>query len=176
MVADDSLTPEGRKTAQARIVSFQSGVCGLRLPKDWPDDAVLTLDGKTQRVVNGLVEGTVPGKHELNITRYGFSTPPPLELDFRGLNPLPLPGFGWKVRGAKVFVKSVPSGAAVWWQGKDTGKTTPFTDRHPEALSGTSARIPESAAATMAAHTFIRSASFATARSSIFLVNLLVRS
>ena len=42
------------------------------------------------------------------------------------LDPLPLPTVVWKLRGAKVFVKSIPSGAAVWWKGKDTGKVTPF--------------------------------------------------
>lgn len=123
---DKSMTPEAHKTANLRIVALKGGVCSLRMPKDWPDDAVPTLDGTTQRVVKGLVDGIVPGKHQLTITRHGFSTPAPLELDFRGMDPLPLPTVVWKLRGAKVFVKSIPSGAAVWWQGKDTGKVTPF--------------------------------------------------
>lgn len=126
MTADETLTPEARAAAKSRIEALQGGVCTLRLPADWPKDAVLTLDGTAQRVVNGLVAGIVPGKRTVMITRYGFSDLPPLELDFRGLNELPLPAVGWKIRGAKVFVKSTPPGAAVWWQGKDTGKTTPF--------------------------------------------------
>lgn len=125
-VEDVSLTPEARETAKARIISLQSGVCSLRMPREWPEDAVLTLGDTTQRVVDGLVSGIVPGKHQFSITRYGFSDPPPLELEFRGVEPLPFPAFAWKVRGAKVFVKSIPPGASVWWKGKDTGKTTPF--------------------------------------------------
>jgi len=126
IVKDDSMTTEVKKTAKARIAALKGGVCSLRMPKEWPKDAVLTLGGTTHRVVEELVTGIVPGKHEVSITRYGFSPPPPMELDFRGVDPLPLPAFVWKVRGAKVFVKSIPSGAAVWWQGKDTGKVTPF--------------------------------------------------
>jgi hypothetical protein len=126
MVVDASMTPESQKTARERIARLKGGVCSLRLPSNWPGEAVLTLNGKTQRVVEGLVEGIVPGKYDIKITRHGFSDPPVMTLDFRGVDPVSLPAFGWKPRGAKVFVKSIPPGAAVWWKGKNTGKTTPF--------------------------------------------------
>lgn len=125
IAADGSLTPEAHKTAVGRMAALKRGVCSLRLPKDWPGDAVLTQDSITKEVVKGLVDGIVPGRHTFTITRYGFRDPPPLELNFRGVDPLPLPTIAWKPRGAKVFVKSRPTGAAVWWHDKDTGKVTP---------------------------------------------------
>ncbi len=125
IVSDASLTPEARKAAEARIASFKRGVCSLRLPEDWPGDAILTLDDITKEVVKGLVGGILTGKRTVKISRFGFREPPPVELDFRGVDPVPLPTIEWKLRGAKVFVKSRPAGAAVWRQGKNTGKVTP---------------------------------------------------
>ena len=125
IVADASLTSEAHKTAEARIAAFNRGACSLRLPEDWPRDAILTLDSTTKDPVDGLVTGILPGKRTISFSRFGFREPPPVELDFRGVEPLPLPPVEWKLRGAKVFVKSRPTGAAVWRQGKNTGKITP---------------------------------------------------
>ena len=71
------------------------------------------------------MSGITPGKHTVVASRFGFRDSPQVELNFRGLDPLQLPTIEWKPRGAKVFVNSRPSGAAVWWHGKDTGKITP---------------------------------------------------
>lgn len=125
IVGDASLTAEAHKTAVSRIAALNRGVCSLLMPKDWPADTVLTLDSITKDVLKGKIDGIVAGKHTLTITRYGFRDPLPMELNFRSLDPLPLPAVAWQLRGAKVFVKSLPSGAAVWWHDKDTGKVTP---------------------------------------------------
>lgn len=126
MIADKSLTPEAHQTAKARIAELQGGVCSLRMPNDWPEDAVLTIDSVTKYVTKGLVSAITPGKHTFLATRHGFRDVA-LELEFRGLDPLQLPAIVWKTLGAKVFLKSNPSGAAVWRSGNDTGKITPCT-------------------------------------------------
>jgi flagellar basal body-associated protein FliL len=126
IVADNLLTPEALTNAKARIASLKGVVCSLRIPENWPNEAVLTLDGAPQRIVSGFVKDIMPGKHEVKITRFGFSDPPPMELDFRSVDPVALPAIAWKVRGTKVFVKSTPPGAAVWLNGEDTQKVTPF--------------------------------------------------
>jgi hypothetical protein len=125
IAADEKLTPEARKAALTRVAELKRGVCSLRLPSDWPLDAELTIDNVTKEVVKGVIDGIIPGMHTITITRYGFRDPPPMEVKFRGTDPLPLPAVAWKPRGAKIFVKSIPSGAAVWFRGKDTGKKTP---------------------------------------------------
>lgn len=126
VMADTSLTPEAHRTAKARIAAFKGGVCSLRMPKDWPEDAVLTIDGVTTHVTNGLVSGITPGKHALLATRYGFRDVT-RDLNFLGIDPQQLSNIEWNLLGAKVFLKSNPTGASVWRDGKDTGKTTPFT-------------------------------------------------
>jgi hypothetical protein len=73
------------------------------------------------------VTGLMPGKRDILITRFGFRDVSFKELDFNGTEPVVLPPFEWVPRGTKVSVTSSPAGAAVWYQGKDTGKVTPCT-------------------------------------------------
>lgn len=125
VVEDKSLATETHLAAEARIAALKGGACSLRMPEDWPRDANVTIDNIAKEITNGLVTGISPGKHTVIASRFGFRDSPPVELSFRGVDPLPLPTIVWKPRGAKVYVNSRPSGAAVWWQGKDTGKVTP---------------------------------------------------
>lgn len=122
---DQSFTTEAKRAATERVGKLKSGVCTLRLPGDWPADANLLIDDITKTPVKGVVDGIVHGKHTIRVTRYGYRNPAAMEMDFRGLEPLQLPVIGWQLWGAKVFVTSRPIGAAVWKNGKDTGKVTP---------------------------------------------------
>jgi hypothetical protein len=122
---ESSFTPEAKKAAADRIKELKGGVCTLRLPEDLPADAVLTIDEITQTPKKGIVSDIVHGKHTIAVKRFGFRDSPAMELDFQGLEPVRLPAIVWKIRGAKVFVTSTPAGAAVWRDGKDTGKVTP---------------------------------------------------
>lgn len=125
--ADASLTPEAQKAAAERYKELKGPVCSLRVPKELPTDAVLTLDGETKEAQNSLVTGITPGKHSVLITRFGFRDVAFNDLDFRGTEPLELPAFDWVPKGTKVSITSSPAGAAVWYMGKDTGKVTPCT-------------------------------------------------
>ncbi len=125
VVEDDAFTTEIHLTAEKRIAALKGSVCSLLIPPDWPRDANVAIDSITKEITDGLVTGITPGKHTILASRFGFRDPPPIELDFRGIDPVKLPFIEWKPRGAKVYVKSRPSGAAVWWRGKDTGKLTP---------------------------------------------------
>jgi flagellar basal body-associated protein FliL len=42
IVADNLLTPEALTNAKARIASLKGVVCSLRIPENWPNEAVLT--------------------------------------------------------------------------------------------------------------------------------------
>lgn len=125
-VAEDaSLPAETHLAAEARIATLKGSVCSLQMPNDWPKDANVSIDNIPKEITDGLVSGITAGKHTIQASRFGFRDPAPVELEFRGVDPLKFPTIEWKPRGAKVYVKSRPSGAAVWWQGKDTGKVTP---------------------------------------------------
>jgi hypothetical protein len=125
VVEDNSLTAETHLAAEKRIAELKGSVCSLRMPKDWPRDANVTIGHIAKEITDGQVTGITPGKHTILASRFGFRDPPAVELEFRGTDPVQLPIMEWKLRGAKVYVKSRPSGAAVWWRGKDTGKVTP---------------------------------------------------
>ena len=122
---DSSFTPEAQRAAAQRIKELEGGICTLHLPEDWPADAVLLIDDFEKTPKKGIVSDIVHGKRTIKVTRYGFRQPAAMELDFRGLEPLQLPAIEWRLRGAKVFITSRPAGAAVWRNGKDTGKITP---------------------------------------------------
>lgn len=122
---DPSATAEVKQSAAERIKAIKEGVCTLLLPDDWPADALLTIDDLSKNTVKRKIEGIVHGKRTIRITRPGYRDPAPMEVEFLTAAPVRLPAFLWKLTGAKVFVASTPSGAAVWRDGKDTGKVTP---------------------------------------------------
>jgi PEGA domain len=122
---DKTLTPEAMAAAKVRIEELSGKVCSLRLPADWPTDAVLSIDDVVQSTEKNPITGISPGKHKVQFKRFGFREPPAVELEFRGLTPVPLPAIQWLPRGTKVSVVSRPTGASVWQNGKDTGKVTP---------------------------------------------------
>jgi formylglycine-generating enzyme required for sulfatase activity len=122
-----SFPPDAKTTAAERAKALQGPVCSLRMPDNWPADAALTIDDSKQDSEKPLISGITPGKHKIGITRYDFRPPPAIELDFRGTDPLPLPAIKWQPVGTKVSITSIPPGAAVWRDGKATGKATPCT-------------------------------------------------
>ena len=122
---DNSLTPEAKKIAEERAKALKGEVCTLQLPADWPTDAVLSIDGVLKFTGKTIVTGIAPGKRMIHITRFGFREPDDMELEFLGLETLQLPTILWRPRGTKVSIMSRPAGAAVWRDGKDTGKITP---------------------------------------------------
>jgi hypothetical protein len=122
---EPSASPEAKQLATGRIKVIKEGVCILLLPDDWPADAQLTIDDLSKNTAKKKIEGLVHGKRMIQITRPGYRAPAPMEVEFPTAAPVRLPAFQWKLTGAKVFVASTPSGAAVWRDGKDTGKVTP---------------------------------------------------
>lgn len=124
---DSTFTAEAKQTAVVQSRTLNGTICSLRLPADWPMEAVVTIDGSEQRPKDLIITGLTRGKHKVSITRYAFRNIPEMELEFRGLDPLRLPTIVWRPAGAKVFVTSIPPGAAVWKGETNTGKVTPCT-------------------------------------------------
>jgi formylglycine-generating enzyme required for sulfatase activity len=113
--------------ADQRRHELRAATGTLVLPPDWPDDAILRLDGELQTPGIRTITGIPFGKHTVKVTRQGHRPPPPIKLEFRGSRPVPLPSIAWELVGGTVVVTSEPPGAAVWHEGKDTGRTTPCT-------------------------------------------------
>lgn len=124
---DPTFTTEAKQIAAVQSRALNGTICSLRLPADWPMEAVVNIDGTDRTPKDLIIGGLTRGKHKLSITRYAFRKIPEMELEFRGLDPLRLPTIVWRPAGAKVFVTSVPPGAAVWKGETDTGKVTPCT-------------------------------------------------
>ena len=123
--ADKATTAEAKQAASDRAKAIRDGNCTLILPEDWPADAELSIDDMTKNTAKKKIEGIVYGKRVISIKRFGYRDPAPMEVEFVTAQPVKLPAFEWKVKGAKVFVTSTPPGAAVWKDGKNTGKVTP---------------------------------------------------
>lgn len=123
--ADASTTADARQAATDRAKAIRDGICTLILPDDWPADAELSIDELSKNTAKKKIEGIVHGKRMIAIKRFGYRDPVPMEVEFLTAQPVKLPAFEWKVKGAKVFVTSTPAGAAVWKDGKNTGKVTP---------------------------------------------------
>jgi hypothetical protein len=123
--ADTNTTKEAKQAAADRTKALGSGLCTLLLPEDWPADGELAIDGLSKNAARKTIDGIVYGKRIISITRFGYRAPAPMEIEFRTLEPVRLPAFEWKLKGAKVFVTSTPPGAAVWQNGRNTGKVTP---------------------------------------------------
>ncbi len=122
---DASSTKEVKQAAEERAKALRDGVCTLLLPDDWPADGVVTINSSIRNSAKKKVEGIGYGKQTIFITRTGYRSPAPVELEFRTVQPLRLPPFHWKLKGATVFLASKPSGAEVWLKGVNTGKVTP---------------------------------------------------
>ena len=113
--------------AEHRRAILRAATGTLSLPKDWPDGAILRIDGAVQ-TPGVLTLGGIPlGKHTLKVTRQGHRPPPLMTLEFPGTRPVPLPAIAWELVGGTVVITSEPPGAAVWHEGKDSGRTTPCT-------------------------------------------------
>jgi formylglycine-generating enzyme required for sulfatase activity len=113
--------------AEQRRASLRAATGTLSLPKDWPDDAILRIDGEVQ-TPGVLTLGGIPlGKRTLEVTRQGHRSPPLMTLEFPGIRPVPLPAIAWELVGGTVVITSEPPGASVWHHGKDSGRTTPCT-------------------------------------------------
>ncbi len=125
MRTDAATTADAKQAAAARAQAIRAGVCTLILPEDWPADAELTIDELSKNTAKKKIDGIVHGKRMIAIKRFGYRDPVPMEVEFTTLEPVCLPTFQWKVKGAKVFLTSTPAGAAVWKDGKNTGKVTP---------------------------------------------------
>ena len=123
--ADAATTADAKQAAADRAKAIRDGVCTLLLPDDWPADAELSIDELTKNTAKKKIEGIVHGTRVITIKRFGYRDPAPMEVEFLTAQPVKLPSFQWKVKGAKVFVTSTPAGAAVWKDGKNTGKVTP---------------------------------------------------
>lgn len=125
-LAGGAAYPEGiRAEASAQAERLRGKPCVLRLPGDWPADAVLTVDGVPREAEGGLVSGLPVGTVRIGFSRPGHRPPPGIELALVGTDPAEVPAVAWELLGGRVKLASDPSGAAVWREGKDTGKTTP---------------------------------------------------
>lgn len=122
---DAATTAEAKQAAADRAKAIRAGICTLILPEDWPADAELTIDELSKNTAKKRIDGIVHGKRTIGITRLQYRDPVPMEIEFRTSEPVRLPAFEWKVKGAKVFLTSTPAGAAVWKNGENTGKITP---------------------------------------------------
>lgn len=125
IIANPSFPSEVKQKAAERSGFLKGAVCCLKLPDDWPAGAVLFIDDEERKTEPRLVTGITPGKHKIRFERYQYRAPAPIELDFRTLDPVPLPEVRWRMWGTTVTVQSKPAGARIWRNGKDTGKTTP---------------------------------------------------
>jgi hypothetical protein len=134
---DETSTKEAKQAAEERAKELREGVCTLLLPDDWPADGEIKINSSIRNTAKKKVEGIGLGKQVINISRPGYRSQPPVELDFRTVEPLRLPSFQWKLKGATVFIVSKPAGAEVWIKGVDTGKKTPceFEDVDEGAVS-----------------------------------------
>jgi formylglycine-generating enzyme required for sulfatase activity len=127
-IIDASFTPPDlAREAAARESALAQTKCVLRFPADWPGDARVMIDGHVLTPEDGGISGIDQGVRSIRFVRPGFHNPPDLSLDFRGTRPLELPAVEWKPLPGTVRLTSVPSGAAVWRNGVDTGRTTPCT-------------------------------------------------
>jgi formylglycine-generating enzyme required for sulfatase activity len=116
---------EAIEQAGRELESLRAATATLVLPDDWPEYTVLSIDGKPQPVGLHQITGIPLGPHTLTVTRAGFRDPPPVSIDFKGTRPVNMPAIAWKPVGGKVNLTSKPTGAAVWFNGKDTGRKTP---------------------------------------------------
>jgi formylglycine-generating enzyme required for sulfatase activity len=127
-IAEASSTPPDLARHAAERESALAQATGiLRFPTEWPGDAKVIIDGRTQETTDGAIAGIEQGLRAVRLLRPGFHNPPELSLDFRGILPLEMPPIDWKPLPGSVRLTSVPSGAAVWRNDLDTGKTTPCT-------------------------------------------------
>lgn len=123
---EKSLSEEARKTAAERIKTLKGGVCSLKLPSEWPPEALVSVDGVESKIsTDGVIAGIVPGKHTISVSRFGYREPAPLELEFKGIQTMKYPAVTWKLIGGKVKLTSQPQGAQVWRNGENLGKVTP---------------------------------------------------
>jgi formylglycine-generating enzyme required for sulfatase activity len=122
-----STPPDLARHAAERESALAQATCILRFPADWPGDAKVIIDGRTQETTDGAIAGIEQGPRAVRLLRPGFHNPPELSLDFRGILPLEMPAVDWKPLPGIVRLTSVPSGAAVWRNDLDTGKITPCT-------------------------------------------------
>jgi formylglycine-generating enzyme required for sulfatase activity len=118
---------EAIEQAGRELETLRAATGTLVLPDDWPDYTVLSVNGKAQPVGVLKITGLPLEPHTLTVTRAGFKDPPPVTVEFKGTRPVKMPAIAWKPVGGKVNLTSKPSGAAIWFNGKDTGRKTPFS-------------------------------------------------
>lgn len=127
-IIDGLSTPRDlAREAAEREAALAQTKCVLRFPADWPEDVRVMIDGHVLKPEDGGISGIDQGVRSIRFVRPGFHNPPDLSLDFRGTRPLELPTVEWKPLPGNVRLTSVPSGAAIWRNGVDTGLTTPRT-------------------------------------------------
>jgi PEGA domain len=117
------INPKNSKKKGKSVAAAPAIVMGQLNIDSAPQGAQIQVDGAAAGVTPFNLAGLMPGQHTVTVSKPGFVT------DTRTINV----GSGSKsmvsvqlaVLAASVAAHSEPAGAAVWMDGKDTGKVTP---------------------------------------------------
>jgi hypothetical protein len=117
------INPKTNKKKGKTVVAAPAIVAGQLSIDSSPQGAQIQVDGQASGVTPFSLSSLMPGQHSVTVSKPGFVT------DTRTINvssgSKSVMSVQLVVISASVSAHSEPAGAAVWMDGKDTGKVTP---------------------------------------------------
>jgi serine/threonine-protein kinase len=117
------ITPKTSKKKGKTVAAAPTIVVGQLSVDSTPQGAQIQVDGQAAGVTPFSLAGLMPGQHSVTVSKPGFVT------DTRTVNvssgSKSVISVQLAMMSASVSAHSEPAGAAVWMDGKDTGKVTP---------------------------------------------------
>jgi|HubBroStandDraft_6_1064221.scaffolds.fasta_scaffold00171_43 hypothetical protein len=117
------INPKTNKKKGKTVVAAPAIVAGQLSIDSSPQGAQIQVDGQASGVTPFSLSSLMPGQHSVTVSKPGFVT------DTRTINvssgSKSVMSVQLAVISASVSAHSEPAGAAVWMDGKDTGKVTP---------------------------------------------------